>query len=100
MPTDPGRNDTDPQPRVSTDPGLGVVVRPVLGVERAITEPVPQPSPSPSDVAPSAADADVTPVPPETDGILDGLIAGQNKVHFRTPRPSPESHGEDSAAFH
>ncbi len=104
MSTDPGIHDTEPAVRpVKTDPGLGVVVREAVEQATAtVTEPTP-PSPPPSDVAPgraARAGGDSTPVPPETDGLLSGLIASENEAYFRKAKPGSQSSGEAAAAFH
>lgn len=42
-----------------------------------------------------------TPVPPEmTDGLLSGLIAGENEAYFRRAKAAPASNGDAAAAFH
>jgi hypothetical protein len=121
-----GTHDTEPEkPHVPTDPGLGVTVKtqtdpgvaPPLrtlevvasatpapvGIDRDAETPVPAISAgSPARQVPRAAalGGDMTPVPPETDGLLNGLIASENEASSRKAKASSQSSGEAAAAFH
>jgi hypothetical protein len=122
-----GTHDTEPdKPHVSTDPGLGVTVgnrtdpgvAPVraleivgdssatpapVAVDREAETPVPPISAVPARAVPPAAarlGGDMTPVPPETDGLLSGLIASENEAYFRKAKAGAQSSGEAAAAFH
>jgi hypothetical protein len=123
-----GTHDTEPdKPHVPTDPGLGVTVTRTdpgvapasrtleivgdasatpapVAVDRDAETPVPAISAAaPARAVPPAAarlGGDVTPVPPETDGLLSGLIASENEAYFRKAKASSQSSGEAAAAFH
>jgi hypothetical protein len=122
----PDRNDTQPEgPRVSTDPGMGVTVKertdpgvaPPVSLSRALEvvteESAPPVGGASDDVATQPAAAvpvrvlpraervpEPTPVPPEADGLLNGLIASENEAYFRKAKASAQSSGEAAAAFH
>jgi hypothetical protein len=82
---------------------------PVAGVDRDAATPVaPLVRPYPERVIPIASaplpnvrsQSDATPVPPETDGLLNGLIASENEAYFRKAKAGAQSSGEAAAAFH
>jgi hypothetical protein len=85
-----GMQDTGPESRkVKTDPGIAP---PSAGSGN---------EPAGDSIAPAATPpaGDLTPVPPE-DGLLSGLIAGENEAYFRRAKAAPASNGDGAAAFH
>src|SRR5580692_5438933 len=84
---------TDPENRkVTTDPGIA----PPSSDFRQDADAPPELPPLPTRLG-----GDSTPVPPEvTDGLLSGLIAGENEAYFRRAKAAPATNGDAAAAFH
>jgi hypothetical protein len=120
-------HDTQPERHVTTDPGLGVTVAertdpglappsgpvptleiigeasatpPPVGVDRDAATPLP--GGDPGRVVPRKVQGggEQTPVPPEADGLLNGLIASENEAYFRKAKAGAQSSGEAAASFH